>query len=334
MHLLDLSHQQRYHEELFSHAGDAQMMQARLFEFGVIVLAVLAIVLAVAIGNLTSMWFGFLLLLLLVVGLLKLIYNYDYWLVRRIRLGDDTFMLNLFESGFVSRTRWLVRNIPSNPRCRFCMIPFGGVGKLIGIKHSTKNPNICRSCFEALPTMSYECQTGVLFADIRGFTSWAETRPPVEAAESLTRFYTIVSQALTSDDVLVELVGDQVMALYVDMMPSLGEGRAPGVMLAAARRLVDAIRTEDDALPVGVGLNFGSCEVGNIAKGESKDFTAVGDVVNTAARLQTSAEEYEIVLSEAVYAVVADDAPEAKQVSFDLKGKAGSVQAFVIPAPA
>jgi len=211
------------------------------------------------------------------------------------------------------------------------LIPFGGVGKLIGIKHSKKNPNFCSSCFEALPTASYETHTGVLFADIRGFTSWSETHSPGEAAETLTRFYAIATQALTSDYSMVELVGDQVMALYLTF-PGRDEHNIPSTMLAAARRLVGAIRDDNDALPVGVGLNFGSCEVGNKAKAGSKDFTAVGDVVNTAARLQASAQEYEIVLSEVVYAVVADQVPEAKQTLFDVKGKAEHVKAFVIPA--
>jgi adenylate cyclase len=213
------------------------------------------------------------------------------------------------------------------------MVPFGGVGKLMRIKPSGKNPNFCRSCFEGLPSKAHEMETGVLFADIRGFTSWTESHAPREAADALTRFYAIANRVLTSDDAFVEFVGDQVMAFYPTLMPSLGE-RTPEVMLGAAKRLVAAIRAEEDLLPVGVGLNQGLCQIGTIEKGESKDFTAVGDVVNTAARLQSSAEEHQIVLSESVYAGVAAQVPEAQAKTLELKGKAEPVTVHIIQAAA
>jgi adenylate cyclase len=102
-------------------------------------------------------------------------------------------------------------------------------------------------------------------------------------------------------------------------------------MLDAAQQLVSKMREDKEALPVGVGLNFGTCEVGNVVKGESKDFTAVGDVVNTAARLQGCANAYEIVLSESIYTVVESLAGDAQVASFALKGKAKPVTAYVIP---
>jgi adenylate cyclase len=101
-------------------------------------------------------------------------------------------------------------------------------------------------------------------------------------------------------------------------------------MLDAARQLVSAIREDDEALPVGVGLNCGVCEVGSIAKGESRDVTAVGDLVNTVARLQGCAKEYQIVLSESVFAAAVGQAGDAETASFDLKGKADAVIAHEI----
>jgi len=78
-------------------------------------MAALAIVLAVVVGNQFSILYGFLLFLLLIVGLLKLVYNFDYWIVRRMLATNDNLMMNLFESGFVSRVRWLVGNVPAMP---------------------------------------------------------------------------------------------------------------------------------------------------------------------------------------------------------------------------
>jgi len=228
--------------------------------------------------------------------------------------------------------RRLMKWLPSAPRCRFCFVPFGGIGKLIGVRPSAKNPNYCRSCFESLPTRTHDMELGVLFADIRGFTSWSEAHATGDAADALTRFYAMANRVLAEDDdAFLEFVGDQVMALYLVDMPSHGE-RTADVMLAAAKRLVEEVRTTDDALPVGVGLHFGIAQVGAIAKGEAKDFTAVGDVINTAARLQSSAQEFEIVLSERTYSAVADSVAEARPKTLDVKGKADPLKVFVISA--
>jgi adenylate cyclase len=307
------------------------MKQARLVEFGVVGVNVLFLAVALVVGLRISGLAGLLLFGLLTVGFLFLFYNYDYPLVRRLAKADDQVMVNLCRTGFVGRTRRMFRGLPSNPRCRFCLVPFGGMGKLIGIKPAAKNPNYCRSCFEGLPTKTHEMKIGVLFADIRGFTSWTETHATADAAEALTRFYAIANRVLTTDDAFVEFVGDQVMALYLVELPSLGE-RTADVMLTAAKRLVVEVRKEEDVLPVGVGLNIGFAQVGSIAKGEAKDFTAVGDVVNTGARLQGSAQEFEIVVSENVYAALAESVPEAKPTTFDVKGKAEPLKAFVIAA--
>lgn len=305
------------------------MMQARFLELGISGVSLLFISMAVAIGLQVSALTGLTFFVIATFGFMSLFFNFDYPLVRRLAKADDQVMFNLCRTGFVGRSRRLLGRLPASPRCRFCFVPFGGIGKLIGIRPFPKNPNYCRSCFEGLPTQTHEMEIGVLFADIRGFTSWAETHATGDAPRVLTRFYELANRVLTSDDVFVEFVGDQVMALYLVEMPSLGE-RTPEVMLAAAKRLVAEIRKADDALPVGVGLNFGFAQVGPIAKGEAKDFTAVGDVVNTAARLQSSAQEFEIVLSESVYTHVAEKVTAARPTSWEVKGKAERVKAFVI----
>jgi adenylate cyclase len=145
---------------------------------------------------------------------------------------------------------------------------------VIGIRPSSANPNYCRSCFDALPTTTYELDVGILFVDLRGFTAWSESRGSREAADLVTRFYATSNRALTVDDALIDFIGDQVMAIYIVDMPSLGLSTAD-VMLAASRRLVDAVRQEG-LLPVGVGMHMGSAQVGSLATGESKNFTARG----------------------------------------------------------
>ena len=219
----------------------APMAKARYFEIGVGCLEIIAVLLAILVAVYVSIWTGLLLLVLLLLGLISLICNYDAWVVRRLSTQDNPLILPLCKTGFVGRHRRMLRLLPSDPRCRFCMVPFGGVGKVIGIRPSAVNPNYCRSCFEALPTTTHELEVGVLFADLRGFTSWSETHSSSDAADLVSRFYASANRVLTSDDAFVDFIGDQVMAIYVVDMPSLG-ARTADIMLAATRRLVDAVR--------------------------------------------------------------------------------------------
>jgi adenylate cyclase len=62
---------------------------------------------------------------------------------RRIREKNDLCFQMGCRSGVTSQIRKLYRRLPSNPRCRFCLVPFGGIGRALGIAPSRKNPNFC-----------------------------------------------------------------------------------------------------------------------------------------------------------------------------------------------
>ena len=248
-----------------------------------------------------------------------------------LRGQDDQITFRGCRDGVFAGPRRMYRWMPSDPRCRFCLVPFGGVGKLLGITPSRKNPDFCTDCIEGAPVGTYEKEVGVLFADIRGFTEWSEKRSPAEVTDRLTRFYALASRVLTRDDAFVEFIGDQVMALYLPDFPSLRQ-RTSEVMISAAMRLLSTIDRQqaEDVLPVGVGIHIGVASVGNVGQGKTKNFTAIGDVVNTAARLQTSALAGQIVVSSEIYARAAGHCPEAEAVSLSLKGKSEPVRAHVI----
>jgi adenylate cyclase len=75
-------------------------------------------------------------------------------------------------------------------------------------------------------------------------------------------------------------------------------------------------------------LDYGPAFVGNVGSGEVKDFTAIGDVVNTAARLQAAAASGEIVASSRVIQATTVDAHAAEARSLSLKGKSEAQQVF------
>jgi adenylate cyclase len=251
----------------------------------------------------------------------------------RRRARDDDYFLTECSSGRLSRYRWFNGRLPADPRCRLCLVPFAGVGRVLRVQPSRKNPNYCMGCFEMAPLGAKDLEVGVLFADLRDFTSWCEHRSPETVERMLNRFYTVTSLAITRVDGLVDkLVGDEVMGLFLPTFPSLGDETCD-VMVRVAAEIIDqlaSVASTEDAPPVGVGLNFGLARVGNVGAGSVKDFTAVGDVVNTAARLQGCAEPGQIVLSDSVHSRAHAPPASAARVQLDVKGKAELVDAWVI----
>lgn len=259
------------------------------------------------------------------------------WLSPRVdgrrRVRDDEYFFNQCKSGMMTRYRWISRHLPAAPRCKFCLAPFRGLGRIGGIKPSRKNPNFCMGCFEMAPLGGHDMEIGVLFADIRGFTNWSERATPQAVEHTLNAFYKVTTDALVRRDAIVDkLIGDEVMGLFLTVFPSLG-GRTCEIMVDCAESILRELESSGDGkLPVGIGLHFGMARVGNIGAGDMKDFTAVGDVVNTAARLQSCADAGQIVMSDTVYERVADRYPNAVETTFTVKGKAEPLAARVVPA--
>jgi adenylate cyclase len=165
--------------------------------------------------------------------------------------------------------------------------------------------------------------TGVLFADLRGFTARFSGGDPVETSNVLRRFYRCAEDVLFPDAVIDKLIGDEVMALYLpDLKPkSLARSNVPALMLEHAHGLLRAVGYGSNQGPfveMGIGLDVGEAFVGNIGQRALFDFTAIGDVVNTASRLQGQAAGGEILLSSRV----ADGLPTApgERVELHLKG--------------
>jgi adenylate cyclase len=171
------------------------------------------------------------------------------------------------------------------------------------------------------PMGGVEMEIGVLFADVRGFTSLAETLPPQQVAELLNRFYACASAILGRSAVIDKLVGDEVMALYI---PQLISKSWEDELVRDARELLAAVgygASEEPWLRLGIGLDVGQAFVGNVGSGEVKDFTALGDVVNTASRLQSSAQPGQIVMSERLFGRLAPGSVTASATTLMLKGK-------------
>jgi adenylate cyclase len=219
----------------------------------------------------------------------------------------------------------VMRRLPAEPRCRLCRAPYGGFGgrimRRVGFGPSRKNPSLCNTCFEKAPMGGVEMEVGVLFADVRGFTSMAETMAPTRVAELMNRFYASAAEVLSRSAIIDKLVGDEVMALYLP--PLLGE-RWEDEMLRDALGLLAAVgfgSGQEPWLRLGIGLDVGRAFVGNVGSGDVKDFTALGDVVNTAARLQSSAETGQVIVSERLLARLSHSPAPTGFKSLEIRGK-------------
>jgi adenylate cyclase len=248
--------------------------------------------------------------------------------------ADVAFFARLIDGHLPRVFVRVMRRLPSDPRCRLCHAPYGGAGgrimRRLGFGPSRKNPTLCNTCFEKAPMGGVEMEIGVLFADVRGFTSLSEQMPPDAVAELLNRFYAAASKVLTRSAIIDKLVGDEVMALYLP--PLLGE-QWEDDLLRDAKDLLASVgygALEGPWLPLGVGVDVGRAYVGNVGAGDVKDFTALGDVINTAARLQSSAAAGQIILSERLFDRLDTRAPEARATSLTLKGKQAPEPARVI----
>lgn len=236
----------------------------------------------------------------------------------------------------------LLRALPSTPRCGYCGAPFSGIGgrlvRPLGYRPSRKNPNVCATCVELAPPGGMTAEAGVLFADLRGFTALSESLGPEQAGAVLRRFYAHAEHVLFPEALIDKLIGDQVMALYLPIfsrpsadgaLDDASRRQLAGLMLAHARELLARVGSgapDGTALELGIGLDFGEVFIGNIGDGAVHDFTAVGDVVNTAARLQSAAAGGEVVLSARLAAFL--ETPPGTPETFVLKGKQESVEGY------
>jgi len=144
------------------------------------------------------------------------------------------------------------------------------------------------------------CTASVLFADIRNFTSMAESLQPRETVDMLNEVFTELVEAVSaSDGVLDKFIGDAVMAVYG---APLSSGRDPenAVESAIAMMRMLAIlnhrRAERDQFPLrlGIGVATGELIAGTIGSPKRMDYTVIGDSVNLASRLQGTTKHYQV----------------------------------------
>jgi adenylate cyclase len=221
-----------------------------------------------------------------------------------------------------------------------CGAPFGGIGhqlmRLVGRVRWPKNPKYCGICFDALSRWhgGAEIDASFLFADVRGSTTLAEHMSATEFRSRLDRFYDTASTILVDNDGIVDkFVGDEVVGMFI---PALTQNAHAHRAITAAIELLRAMDTarESGSLPIGIGVSTGIAFVGSVGAPPVTEFTALGDVVNTTARLASAAGAGELLVGEPAASAAALDTTGLERRSLELKGKTDKVPVYVVKTKA
>jgi adenylate cyclase len=172
----------------------------------------------------------------------------------------------------------------------------------------------------------------MLFADVRGSTGLAEGMSASDFSRLMDRFYKAATEVLIKTDAFIDkLVGDEVIGLYLPLFSGPDHAR---IAVLAAKELLKATGHERESgpwLPIGVGVHTGIVYVGVVsgAEGTVADVTALGDNMNIAARLASSAGPGELVISDDTFTAASIDSSGFEQHQLELKGKSEIVDVYI-----
>lgn len=176
----------------------------------------------------------------------------------------------------------------------------------------------------------------VLFVDIRGFTPLSEGLLPEQVVSILNEYLKLTTTSiLQNNGMLDKFIGDAAMAVF----------NAPldleDYVFCAVKAAIDMRKGADElakdlqekygkTVSFGIGIHCGPAVIGNIGCSFRMDYTAIGDTVNTASRLESRAKPKEILVSEAVYEQVQDRIIAEQVGEMELKGKSNKVVTYRI----
>ena len=167
-----------------------------------------------------------------------------------------------------------------------------------------------------------------LFTDVRGFTAMSETMEPEEVTKIMNQALTIQSDTVKKYDGMVDkYIGDAMMAIFNAPL-DLDNHEEAAVL--CAKEIQNQFKLSKISVEIGIGINTGPAVVGNMGSETRFDYTAIGDTVNLAARLESSTKEVgkDIVIGEST--AKACSFPLAVLPSITVKGKQDRINIFTL----
>ena len=250
------------------------------------------------------------------------------------QMWHDWFMNDAF--AVERQIQSFFRILPHDPRCKLCKAPFQGVGgfavgALFGRKQSNLNPQFCNICEEFAKKFpgGAEVEMSMLFVDVRGSTALSEQMTAMEFQKLINRFFVGSTKVIGEEYGLVEkLAGDAVAAFW-------GAGFAGQDYVARTIRAAQKIQKsmEQQKIPVGIGVHSGIAYFGAMGSTDGLvNISAIGDEVNTAARLASKAAAGEIIVSARALTQAGINGDNLESRSLELKGISEPVTVHVMHA--
>jgi adenylate cyclase len=175
------------------------------------------------------------------------------------------------------------------------------------------------------------------FSDIKDFTSFAERTTPKELVHFLNEYFSVASEVILRNEAMLDkYIGDAVMAIFGAPIPHKDNARVASLTALEVQEALAQYHTRPDRPPESpvfitrIGLHTGNMVIGNIGSSSRLDYTAIGDTVNVASRLEGVNKVFgtRIILSETTYDQ-ASDAIAARPLDFlRVKGKAIPIRIF------
>lgn len=208
----------------------------------------------------------------------------------------------------------------------------------------------------AMSNSGQEKQLAILFSDIRSFTPFTEQNMPYDVVHVMNRYFRRMGDAIQRYDGYIDkYIGDGLMALFGLSLPSPGDPalisqeqriqnarqicrNAVSAALDMQTELVEVnryLRSHlDHEFRIGVGLHFGDVIVGEMGHPDKRQFTALGDNVNTASRIEsvTKKADVPLLISQDVFQILEDELIVAKRFRTKLKGKSGDYRLYSVSA--
>jgi class 3 adenylate cyclase len=180
----------------------------------------------------------------------------------------------------------------------------------------------------------------VMFTDIRGFTSLAESQPPEETIDLLNNWYALMFDAITGQGGVVnQMIGDGLLALFG--APAALPGRELAAVCAAMEmaELVEMLNAERESLgkptiAIGIGIATGPMIAGYTGTQQRATYTCIGDTVNLASRMEAHTKEAgrTILIDAATAAALEGRLPLERLGAVQLRGKSMEVDVFAVLA--
>lgn len=172
-----------------------------------------------------------------------------------------------------------------------------------------------------------------LFCDVRGFTTWSERSSPADVFLMLNRYFRdIIDIVFRYEGTIDKFIGDSVMVVFgAPLAQTDQELRAAQCAIAIQQKVADLNQNNlQQPIQVGIGINSGEVIAGCLGSYRRMDYTVIGDVVNTAARLESVAQPGQILLGPETYRVIHDQVSCRAIGSLKLKGKAQAIEAVEV----